>query len=84
MRYERALLLAGLLLTSTAGWAQKTVPPEGDAQVRALRQQVAAMRKQLSAARAELAEASSAWQTGQMELNAVRKQWSPSNGRWSR
>jgi len=74
MRYESAWLLAGLLLASTVGWAQKTVPSDADTQVRALRQQVAAMRKQVSVTRAELAEASSAWQQGQMELNAIRKQ----------
>ena len=75
MRYTSALLLCGLLVTSINGWAQqKTVPPDTETQMRALRQQVAAMRKQLTAARSELSAAGTAQQSVQMELTTLQQQ----------
>jgi hypothetical protein len=75
MRYGPALLLCGLLVTSADAWTQqKTVPPDTDTQLRALRQQVAAMRKQLNAARSELSTATTAWQSLQVQLNTLQRQ----------
>jgi len=73
IRVGHALLLAGLLVTSADGWAQqKTVPPDADTQLRALRQQVAAMRKQLNAARGDLSAESTARLGVQLQFSTLQ------------
>ena len=75
MRYATALLVFGLLVTSIEGWAQqKTVSPDSETQIRALRQQVAAMRKQLNAARGDLSAASTTRESLQVQLSALQQQ----------
>jgi len=75
MRYATALLVFGLLVTSIEGWAQqKTVSPDSETQLRALRQQVAAMRKQLNAARGDLSAASTTRESLQVQLSALQQQ----------
>jgi hypothetical protein len=82
MKYGLVLMLAGVLVIAADGWAQqKTVPPDSDTQLRALRHQIAAMRKQLNTARSEpalarseLSLASTSPQGVQMQLSTLQRQ----------